>query len=66
MTTATEKITIVAYAVVDADAHERFSTTDFATEQRAADRREQLAQKYGKEVCLEVWGVDDRGRLIEL
>lgn len=56
----------VAYTVVDADVAERFSTVDFESRDRAERRRNELALKYGKEHCLEVWGIDESGQLREL
>lgn len=54
------------YAIVDADVGERFSTTDFGSYARAERERNRLSQKYGKEVCLEVWAILSDGSLIEI
>lgn len=56
----------VAYTVVDADCAERFATTDYESRASAERARNQLALEYGKEFCLEVWGIDSRGDLFEL
>lgn len=71
-------MTYHAFTVIDADTNERFSTTDYCSdngagivdEQGAQDRaereRNRLALRYGKEFCLRVAGIDQDGNLHEI
>jgi hypothetical protein len=71
--TQTEPVAL-AYTIVDADTRERFVTEDFLVDAdwqedarlRAERRRSVLSSKYGKQFCLDVWGVDARGNLFEV
>lgn len=67
--------TICGFTVVDADKGERFATTDWPfgssdadekarAEATATGERNRLALQYGKEFCLEVWGIDQSGALV--
>jgi hypothetical protein len=58
-----------AYTVFDSDSGERFSTTDYSNPggyERALRRRNELALTYGKQHCLTVAGIDERGTLHEV
>ena len=54
------------YTIMDADAGERFSTTDYKTYEEALRERNRLAIHYGKEFCLIVCSIDEFGDLHEI
>lgn len=54
------------YTIMDADAGERFSTTDYETYEEALRERNRLAIHYGKEFCLIVCSIDKFGNLHEI
>lgn len=57
------------YTIMDADAGERFATTDYVGEggyDSAVRRRSELALSYGKEFALVVAGIDGQGNLHEV
>lgn len=62
----TQTITFHAYTVIDADAMERFSTTDFQEYDTAIRERNRLNLTYGKQFCLRVAGIDSKGQLHEI
>lgn len=54
------------YTVLNDDTGERFSTTDYETQDEATRERNRLAIRYGKGYALSVAGIDAEGHLYAL
>jgi hypothetical protein len=54
------------YTIIDRDNGERFATEDYLSRDRAERRRNELALTYGKEFCLGIAEIDEKGNLHDI